>query len=322
MNDSAVAVLTAAEILRGMKTVQSVLAPDLEPDELKLFAMVASRSGLDPFAKQIYAVKRKGRVTFQTGIDGYRSIAARTGMYDGQDEPEYGPACPCGDNRPAGHPEFATVRVYRKGVTRAIAATIYWHEYKPDQGEKGTGDVMWTRMPRVMIAKVAEALALRKAFPYDPERREGIGADVYTADEMAQADRPAIERPPPLSLAERAAARRAEIDTTRDIPDAAEASSPEPAAQPPAPISPAPAEEAAEPPVEADAAGGESMSGTSPAPLTKMQFVAKLSASTIDRNHASTLRLVMFPDVNVELTDEQRGALWAQLEAEQAAVSA
>lgn len=212
--------LTSGQILQGLHTVRSVLAPDLSDEELRLFAMVANRSGLDPFAKQIYAVKRKGRVTFQTGIDGYRSIAARTGLYDGQDEPEYGPDCPCGDERPPGHPEYATVRVYRKSVGRAIAATAYWHEYKPDPGERGTGDVMWTRMPRVMIAKVAEALALRKAFPYDPDRREGIGADVYTADEMAQADHPA----PPPSARDRIAARRAAIETVSDAQqDVAEA---------------------------------------------------------------------------------------------------
>jgi hypothetical protein len=150
-------------------------------------------------------------VTFQTGIDGYRSIAARTGMYDGQDEPEYGPVCECGDNRPAGHPEFATVRVYRKGVTRAIAATAYWHEYKPGAGQSGHGDDMWMKMPRVMIAKVAEALALRKAFPYDPENRQGIGADIYTADEMSQAGDPA-PRAPQQSLAEKAAAKRAAVE--------------------------------------------------------------------------------------------------------------
>lgn len=183
----AVANLSASEILAGLNTVRSVLAPDLTPEELRLFAMVANRSGLDPFAKQVYAVKRKGRVTFQTGIDGYRSIAARTGLYDGQDEPEYGPWI----DGPVGHPESATVRVYRKGVSRAIAATAFWDEYVPDAGQSGNGDVMWRKMPRVMIAKVAEALALRKAFPYDPENRQGIGADIYTADEMAQAERPA-----------------------------------------------------------------------------------------------------------------------------------
>jgi len=207
--------LTTRQILDGLQTVKSVLAPTLTDDELRLFAMVANRSGLDPFAKQIYAVKRgkgdRAKVTFQTGIDGYRSIAARTGLYDGQDEPEYGPRCECGDNRPASHPEYATVRVYRKGVGRAIAATAYWHEYKPEQGEYGTQDAMWLRMPRVMIAKVAEALALRKAFPYDPENRQGIGADVYTADEMAQADRPpTVTQTPAPSLAEVARAKAAE----------------------------------------------------------------------------------------------------------------
>jgi phage recombination protein Bet len=218
--------LTTAQVLQGLGTVRGVLAPDLNDEELRLFAMVANRSGLDPFAKQIYALKRKGRVTFQTGIDGYRSIAARTGMYDGQDEPEYGPVCECGDDRPAGHPEFATVRVYRKGVTRAIAATAYWHEYKPDKGENGRGDAMWTKMPRVMIAKVAEALALRKAFPYDPENRQGIGADIYTADEMSQAGTPEPRAPQP-TLAEKAAMQRAAIDDPKRFVDAAIADVPQ-----------------------------------------------------------------------------------------------
>jgi phage recombination protein Bet len=212
--------LTSSQILAGLNTVRSVLAPDLTAEELKLFAIVSSRSGLDPFAKQIYAVKRQGRVTFQTGIDGYRSIAARTGLYDGQDEPEYGPVCACGDKRPDGHPESATVRVYRKGVGRAFEATALWHEYKPEQGQSGRQDAMWVRMPRVMIAKVAEALALRKAFPYDPENRMGIGADVYTADEMAQAAR---SEPPAAAVQtnarERIAQRAAAISAPAPDPE-------------------------------------------------------------------------------------------------------
>ena len=164
--------LTAGQVLSGLHTVRTVLAPDLTDEELRLFAMVATRSGLDPFAKQVYAVKRQGRVTFQTGIDGYRSIAARTGLYDGQDEPEFGPPCECGSDRPAGHPEYAIVRVYRKGVGRPIPGRADWHEFKPEPGQSGRQDAMWVRMPRVMLAKVAEAIALRKAFPYDPENRD------------------------------------------------------------------------------------------------------------------------------------------------------
>jgi phage recombination protein Bet len=206
--------LTTAQILSGLNTVRGVLAPDLSDEELRLFAMVANRSGLDPFARQVFAIKRKDRVTFQTGIDGYRSIAARTGLFDGQDEPEYGPMA----DKPYVHPEWATVRVYRKGVGRAIAATAYWDEYVPADGQ----DHMWRKMPRVMLAKVAEALALRKAFPYDPENRQGIGADVYTADEMAQADRPAAQAPAP-TVRDRVAARRAAVTPAEDVEEAEEA---------------------------------------------------------------------------------------------------
>ena len=75
-----------------------------------------------------------------------------------------------------------------------------------------------------MLAKVAEALALRKAFPYDPDARRGIGADVYTDAELDQADTP---RPVPVALTPGSGcARRAEIrppdpaisDTTEPLP--------------------------------------------------------------------------------------------------------
>lgn len=186
--------------LDGLILVRDVLTPDLTIPELQLFAVVANRSGLDPFARQIYAVKRAEKMTIQTGIDGYRSIAVRTGEYDGQDEPTFGPPCECG--RGTAHPESSTVKVYRKGMSRAVGATAYWHEYVPDPGQSGKGDQMWRKMPHVMIAKVAEALALRKAFPWDPNRGTGIGGDVYTAEEMAQAD-----HPPVVSVQERVAAR-------------------------------------------------------------------------------------------------------------------
>ena len=160
-----------------------MLAPDLTDGELQLFALVASRSAPDLFARQIYATKRSGKMVIQTGIDGDRSIAARTGEYDGQDEPVFGPDCAC--SLPA-HPEWATVAVYRKGMGRAVKATAFWHEYVPQQ------DFMWKRMPHVMIAKVAEALALRKCFPWDPTRGIGIGGCLH--DRRDGAGRPAASR--------------------------------------------------------------------------------------------------------------------------------
>ena len=164
------AVAESIETYNRLQAVRNVLAPDLNDQELQLFAMVAQRSGLDPFAKQIYAIKRGGRVTFQTGIDGFRSTAERTGEYAGSDEPEFGP-----DQN--GHPEWARVTVYRmKNRTRfGQPATAYWAEFHP-----GGNQPMWQKMPRNQLAKCAEALALRKAFPY-------VLSDIYTPEEMEQA---------------------------------------------------------------------------------------------------------------------------------------
>ena len=149
-------VAEAMQLYERMSVVRDVLAPDLTNSELSLFALVANRSGLDPFAKQIHAIKRKGRVTFQTGIDGYRSVAERTREYDGSDLPEFGPDCPCG-KEPKPHPAIATVTVYRyrDGRRTGQAAEARWHEFHPGP----SNDFMWEKMPHNQLAKCAEALA-------------------------------------------------------------------------------------------------------------------------------------------------------------------
>lgn len=202
------AITEAIETYSRLEAVRNVLAPDLSDQELQLFALVAQRSGLDPFAKQIYAIKRKGRVTFQTGIDGLRSTAERTGEYEGSAEPVFEPAD--WESRAPGaarHPDRAAVTVYRFRNGRRIeqSATARWDSYWPG-AEQG---FQWAKMPDVMLSKCAEAAALRKAFPY-------VLADLYVSEEMDQAGPPenaaivAAEAQP--TARERIAARRAALE--------------------------------------------------------------------------------------------------------------
>ena len=155
--------------------ISSTIAPGCTADELKLFAYACQRTGLDPFSKQIYAIKRGGKMTIQAGIDGLRAIAERTGQLDGSE------TFWCGEDGAwsdvwlaAKPPAAAKTIIHRKGSNHAFTGVARFADYNAGQG-------LWSKMPAAMIAKCAEALALRKAFPANL-------SGVYTTDEMEQAE--------------------------------------------------------------------------------------------------------------------------------------
>src|SRR5664280_2195161 len=122
-----------------VRLIKDVLTTKLTDNEFSLFAQVCHRTGLDPFTRQIYAIKRRQNVdgqwvekmTIQTGIDGYRVIAEKTGEYAGGDEPVEGPPCGCGDTKFGAHPEHMAITVNRikQGLMCPTSDRARFHEY-------------------------------------------------------------------------------------------------------------------------------------------------------------------------------------------------
>lgn len=150
--------------------------------DLAVFMHVSQRTGLDPFSRQIYMISRGGKWTIQTGIDGFRVIAARHREYAGQVGPEW-----CGDDgvwlpfwASAKAPTAARVGVLHRDFDQPVWGVAMYREFT-------AGNSMWKDKGAHMLAKCAEALALRKAFPHDL-------AGLLTPEEADRDDRPTRAR--------------------------------------------------------------------------------------------------------------------------------
>ena len=155
--------------------VKRTVAKGATDEELDLFFYDCRRQGVHPLDKLIHFTKRKDKYTPITSIDFMRMRAAATKEYAGSDPASF-------EKAEDGQPLAAKVTVYRlvQGQRCPWTAIARYDEYKPEAGPSGQGDVMWRKMPHVMLEKCAEALALRKAFPAELH-------GMYAKEEMDQA---------------------------------------------------------------------------------------------------------------------------------------
>lgn len=164
-----------------LKLIRDTICKGADANEFALFMYTCKHLGLNPLLRQIHAVKRwdaklqREAMALQTGIDGYRLIAERTKKYAPGKEATF-----VHDDKGAVVSATAYVKKLVGGEWHEVAATAYYAEYVQTTKE-GKPNSMWGRMPHSQLAKCAEALALRRAFPNDT-------AGVYTDEEMGQAD--------------------------------------------------------------------------------------------------------------------------------------
>jgi phage recombination protein Bet len=181
-----------------IELIKQQIAVGCTDGELALFGQVCQRTGLDPFSRQIYAISRnvynsetkqkEPKMTIQVSIDGFRTIAARSGSYGGSK------TYWCGEDGrwvdvwlTAKPPAAAKTEVWRIGSPEPFVAVAKFSSYAQSYNGKLSG--LWEKMPEVLIAKCSESLALRKAFPAEL-------SGLYTTEEMAQAE------PTPIAIPE------------------------------------------------------------------------------------------------------------------------
>jgi hypothetical protein len=219
-----------------LEVIRDQFAPNATNLELEYFAGVCRHLDLDPWAGHIYLIGRRQKIKDRDGheiwrlvhkpqisVAGRRAIASRTGRLVGVDGPYW-----CGPRRfddtgaklpldwtdlwddDDEYPYAARCLVWPAGWRLPANGVVKWSEFAVyDDAERTRLGKFWKQAPSHMIGKVAESLALRRAFPE-------VEAAVAYVDSSMESDDAAI-------VAEAAAGR----DDTRErnVPEIARAAS-------------------------------------------------------------------------------------------------
>jgi phage recombination protein Bet len=150
--------------------IKDTVAKGCTDDELKLLMHLASAYGLDPFAKEIWAIKVEGQnkaALIMTSRDGYLKVAQRDPNYMGIQAAVVRKGDAFGFNPAAGTVEhsFGSERgtiigawaIAHHRMRMPVVCFVDFAEYKG-------GSPVWTKYPSAMIQKVAEVFVLKRQF--------------------------------------------------------------------------------------------------------------------------------------------------------------
>lgn len=195
---------------RQLDLIRKTVAKDCDTSEFEQFVHICRAVNLDPLRRQIYCfVFNKNnpqyrQMTVVTAIGGYRAIAERTAAYRPDDRaPRYEHGEKDAKTNPLGITRCeVTVYKFAHGEWFPVVGEAWWDEYVPlKDGVIDSKKTGWVKMPRIMIAKCAEANALRKAWPDDfagieveeeIDRRSIELTATELADEAASSNRMAL----------------------------------------------------------------------------------------------------------------------------------
>lgn len=133
---------------------------------LAYFAERAHHIGLDPFLGEIVPVYYGNEMVIQETVEGLRTLAERSGLYDGFDGPYW-----CGPDlvwKPVWlsdePPAAARYFVRRKDWTEPASGVARWKS-SVQLDRQGKPMPIWRDRPDEMLGKTAEVRALKRAFP-------------------------------------------------------------------------------------------------------------------------------------------------------------
>ena len=150
--------------------IRNLFAKGLNETEFAVFLELAKRYRLDPFSRQIWAIKYGSEdAKIFVGRDGYLAVAHKSPYFDGMES---------GTLIDDKGELVGWCRVHRSDMKVPFYVQVYASEYS-------TKKSLWLSKPRTMIQKVAECQCLRKAFNlsgfYDPDEVGDDGAQAQNS---------------------------------------------------------------------------------------------------------------------------------------------